>query len=67
LRTSRERLARLDKQAARLHRAPFVTTLLFFYAFPGYSFVLVVNKPHDQEQARQANNEQQQLYCGTFV
>jgi hypothetical protein len=51
----------LDKQAASLPRAPFVTILLFSYAFPGYSFVLVVNKPHDQEQARQTNNEQQQL------
>ncbi|AHC36457.1 hypothetical protein U771_19715 [Pseudomonas gorinensis] len=41
--------------------------MLFFYAFPTPSFILMVNKPDDQEQSRQTDNEQQQLYCGTFM
>jgi len=41
--------------------------LLFFNALPIFTFVLMMNKPSDEQYASQTKNEQQQLYCGTLV
>jgi len=57
----------MDIAKRTLGWATLATILLFFNALPIFTFVLMMNKPSDEQYASQTKNEQQQLYCGTLV